>query len=129
MSETYTATGRRKTAVARVWITAGTGDISVNGDAFEDVFTTLTLQGQVLEPLQVTNLKNKFDVRAVIKSGGIHGQADAVKLAIARALIIHDPALRPVLKAAGLLRRDPRAKERKKPGQPGARKRFQFSKR
>ena len=70
MSETYTATGRRKTAVARVWITAGTGEISVNGDAFEDVFTTLTLQGQVLEPLQVTNLKNKFDVRAVTKSGG-----------------------------------------------------------
>ena len=129
MSETYTATGRRKTAVARVWITAGTGEISVNGDAFEDVFTTLTLQGQVLEPLQVTNLKNKFDVRAVTKSGGIHRQADAVKLAIARALIIHDPELRPALKAAGLLRRDPRAKERKKPGQPGARKRFQFSKR
>ena len=129
MSETYTATGRRKTAVARVWITAGTGEISVNGDAFEDVFTTLTLQGQVLEPLQVTNLKNKFDVRAVTKSGGNHGQADAVKLAIARALIIHDPELRPALKAAGLLRRDPRAKERKKPGQPGARKRFQFSKR
>jgi small subunit ribosomal protein S9 len=129
MSETYTATGRRKTAMSRVWITAGTGEISVNGDAFEDVFTTLTLQGQVLEPLEVTNLKNKFDVRAVTKSGGIHGQADAVKLAIARALIIHDPELRPALKAAGLLRRDPRAKERKKPGQPGARKRFQFSKR
>ncbi|MDA7888545.1 30S ribosomal protein S9 [Akkermansiaceae bacterium] len=129
MSETYTATGRRKKAVARVWITAGTGEITVNGEAFEDVFTTLSLQGQVLEPLQVTNLKNKIDVRAVSKSGGIHGQADAVKLAIARALIVHDPELRPDLKAAGLLRRDPRARERKKPGQPGARKRFQFSKR
>ena len=129
MSETYTATGRRKKAVARVWITAGTGEITVNGDAFEDVFTTLTLQGQVLEPLQVTNLKNKIDVRAVSKSGGINGQADAIKLAISRALIIHDPELRPALKAAGLLRRDPRARERKKPGQPGARKRFQFSKR
>ena len=68
MSETYTATGRRKTAVARVWITAGTGEISVNNEAFEDVFTTLTLQGQVLEPLQVTNLKNKFDVRAVTRA-------------------------------------------------------------
>ncbi len=129
MSETYTATGRRKKAVARVWITAGTGEITVNGEAFEDVFTTLSLQGQVLEPLQVTNLKNKIDVRAVSKSGGIHGQADAVKLAIARALIVHDPELRPDIKAAGLLRRDPRARERKKPGQPGARKRFQFSKR
>lgn len=127
--ETFTATGRRKTAVARVWLTAGTGQITVNNESFEEAFPTLTLQGQLLEPLQVTNLKNKFDVRVVSKSGGVHGQADAAKLAIARALILHDPELRPALKAAGLLRRDPRAKERKKPGQPGARKRFQFSKR
>ncbi|MDG2399807.1 MAG: 30S ribosomal protein S9 [Akkermansiaceae bacterium] len=129
MSETFTATGRRKTAVARVWLTAGTGKITINDEPFEDVLTTLTLQGQLLEPLEVTNLKNKFDVKAASRSGGLHGQADAIKLAIARALIIHDPELRPALKAAGLLRRDPRAKERKKPGQPGARKRFQFSKR
>ncbi len=129
MSETYTATGRRKTAVARVWLTAGTGEIVINNDPFEEVLTTLTLQGQLLEPLQVTNLKNKFNVRVVTKGGGLHGQADAAKLAIARALLQHDLELRPVLKAAGLLCRDSRAKERKKPGQPGARKRFQFSKR
>jgi len=129
MSDTFTATGRRKKAVARVWLTAGTGEITINGETFEDVFTTLTLQGQILEPLQITNLKNKFDVKAVSRSGGMNGQADAIKLAISRALIQHDPELRPALKAAGLLRRDPRARERKKPGQPGARKRFQFSKR
>ena len=129
MSDTYTATGRRKTAVARVWLTEGTGEITINEEPFEEVLTTLTLQGQLLEPLQVSNLRNKFNVKAVCKGGGLHGQADAIKLAIARALIVHAPELRPALKAAGLLRRDPRAKERKKPGQPGARKRFQFSKR
>jgi small subunit ribosomal protein S9 len=129
MSDTYTATGRRKTAVARVWMTEGSGEIAINEEPFEEVLTTLTLQGQLLEPLQVTNLRNKFNVKAVSRGGGLHGQADAIKLAIARALIVHDPELRPALKAAGLLRRDPRAKERKKPGQPGARKRFQFSKR
>ena len=129
MSETFTATGRRKKAVARVWITAGTGEIIINNDPFEDVFPTLILQGTVLEPLELTSLKKKFDVKASSHGGGMNGQADAIKLAISRALIQHDPELRPVLKAAGLLRRDPRARERKKPGQPGARKRFQFSKR
>jgi small subunit ribosomal protein S9 len=129
MSETFTATGRRKTAVARVWLTPGTGNITINEDPFEEALPTLTLQGEILEPLQITNLRNKFDIRSVTKGGGTHGQAGALKLAISRALIIADPELRPALKAAGLLRRDPRAKERKKPGQPGARKRFQFSKR
>lgn len=129
MSETFTATGRRKTAIARVWMTPGTGEILINNEPFEDFLTTLSLQGELLEPLQVANLRNKFDVRAVTKGGGVHGQAGAIKLAISRALIQHDAELRPPLKAAGLLRRDPRAKERKKPGQPGARKRFQFSKR
>jgi len=129
MSETFTATGRRKTAVARVWLTPGTGNITINEDPFEEALPTLTLQGEILEPLQITNLRNKFDIKSVTRGGGIHGQAGALKLAISRALIIADPELRPALKAAGLLRRDPRAKERKKPGQPGARKRFQFSKR
>ena len=129
MSETFTATGRRKTAVARVWLTPGTGNITINEEPFEEALPTLTLQGEILEPLQITNLRNKFDVKSVTKGGGTHGQAGALKLAISRALIIADPELRPALKAAGLLRRDPRAKERKKPGQPGARKRFQFSKR
>ena len=129
MSETFTATGRRKTAVARVWLTAGTGEITINGDPFEEVLTTLTLQGTLLEPLEITSLKKQFDVKAISRGGGMNGQADAIKLAISRALILHDAELRPALKAAGLLRRDPRARERKKPGQPGARKRFQFSKR
>lgn len=129
MSETYTATGRRKTAVSRVWLTPGTGNILINEDPFEEALPTLTLQGEILEPLQIANLRNKFDIKAITKGGGINGQAGAIKLAISRALIIADPELRPALKAAGLLRRDPRAKERKKPGQPGARKRFQFSKR
>ncbi len=129
MSENYTATGRRKTAVARVWLTPGTGEITINNQSFEEALPTLTLQGMLLEPLQVSNLKNKFNVKAVSSGGGLHGQADAIKLAIARALLTFDAELRPQLKAAGLLRRDPRAKERKKPGQPGARKRFQFSKR
>ena len=129
MSETFTATGRRKTAVARVWLTPGTGNIFINEDPFEEALPTLTLQGEILEPLQIANLRNKFDIKSVTKGGGTHGQVGALKLAISRALIIADPELRPALKAAGLLRRDPRAKERKKPGQPGARKRFQFSKR
>eukprot|EP00095_Tigriopus_kingsejongensis_P011554 snap_masked-scaffold4463_size5909-processed-gene-0.0 protein:Tk11554 transcript:snap_masked-scaffold4463_size5909-processed-gene-0.0-mRNA-1 annotation:"30s ribosomal protein s9" len=115
--------------MARVWLTVGTGEITINGEPFEEAFPTLTLQGQLLEPLQVVNMRNKFDIKAISRSGGMNGQADALKLAVARALIQHDPELRPALKAAGLLRRDPRARERKKPGQPGARKRFQFSKR
>lgn len=125
----YTATGRRKTAVARAYLTEGSGVIEVNGRGFEEYFATLPLQGEVLEPFQVASLMNKFDVNVVAKGGGLHGQAGATKLAVARALLKVDPELRPALKAAGLLRRDPRAKERKKAGQPGARKRFQFSKR
>lgn len=129
MSDIYTATGRRKTAIARVWLEAGSGNITINGESFEDALPTLILQGTILEPLQVANLRNKFDIKAVTKGGGLNGQADAIKLAISRSLLQFDAELRPTLKAAGLLRRDPRAKERKKPGQPGARKRFQFSKR
>ncbi len=125
----YTATGRRKTAVARAYLTEGSGVIEINGRSFEEYFATLPLQSLVLEPFQVASLVNKFDVRIVSKGGGLHGQAGAAKLAIARSLLLVDPELRPALKAAGLLRRDPRAKERKKAGQPGARKRFQFSKR
>ncbi|MGJ8724928.1 MAG: 30S ribosomal protein S9 [Roseibacillus sp.] len=125
----FTATGRRKTAVARVYLTEGSGKIEINGRGFEEYFATLPLQGLVLEPFQVASLMNKFDVRVTTKGGGLHGQAGAVKLAIARSLLQVDAELRPALKAAGLLRRDPRAKERKKAGQPGARKRFQFSKR
>ena len=131
MSEatTFSATGRRKNAVAHAWITEGTGQITINKRAFEDYLPTLTQQNAVLAPFQIANLLNKFDVRVSTKGGGINGQVGAIRLAVARALIQHDPELRPVLKEALLLRRDPRMKERKKAGQPGARKRFQFSKR
>ena len=129
MSEIFTASGRRKTAVARVTLEAGSGNIVINGEPFEEALPTLILQGTILEPLQLTSLRNKFDIKAYTRGGGSNGQADAIKLAISRALLQFDAELRPPLKAAGLLRRDPRARERKKPGQPGARKRFQFSKR
>ncbi|NIP94856.1 MAG: 30S ribosomal protein S9 [Akkermansiaceae bacterium] len=125
----FTATGRRKTAVARIWLAEGSGKISINGRAFEEYFPTLPLQNQVLAPFQEANLVNKYDVKAVVRGSGLPGQSGAIKLAVARALTQVDPELRGPLKLAGLLRRDPRAKERKKAGQPGARKRFQFSKR
>ncbi len=123
------ATGRRKTAVARVWLTEGTGRIVINGRSFEDYFPTIPFQNEVLAPFQEAALVNKYDVKIVTRGGGLLGQAGAIKLAVARSLIQIDPELRGKLKAAGHLRRDPRMKERKKPGQPGARKRFQFSKR
>jgi len=128
-STTFSATGRRKTANAHVWLTLGTGKIKVNQTIFEDYFPTVSQQNAVLEPFQVSNLVNKFDVTVTVKGGGITGQIGAIKLAVARALIQQDAELRPALKAAQLLRRDPRMKERKKYGQPGARKNFQFSKR
>ena len=123
------ATGRRKNAVAHVWISEGTGSISINGRPFDDYLPTAELQNAILQPFQQTSLVNKFDVKVVASGGGIHGQAGAIRMAIARALNQHDIALRKLLKPAGMLRRDPRMKERKKPGRPGARKRFQFSKR
>ena len=126
---TKNATGRRKTAIARVRIAEGTGQITINGRAFEDYFTTVTLQNQLTVPLQLTNTRQTVDVFANTNGGGITGQVGAIRLGIARALIVQDPAHRPVLKKGGMLTRDPRAKERKKPGRPGARKRFQFSKR
>ena len=128
-SATINATGRRKTAVARVWLTEGTGLITVNHRGFEEYFPTLPLQNDVLAPFQEVSLLKKFDLKVIVSGGGLLGQAGAIKLGVARALIIFDPELRGTLKTAGHLRRDPRMKERKKPGQPGARKRFQFSKR
>ncbi len=124
-----TATGRRKTAVARVWLTEGSGACTINGRHFEEYLPTLPLQNEVLAPFQATNLLNKFDLKVVSRGSGLHGQVGAIRLAVARALTAIDPELRAPLKAAGLLRRDPRMKERKKSGQPGARKQFQFSKR
>ncbi len=131
MSEatTYCATGRRKSSVARVWLTPGTGLITINKRPFEEYVPTITLQNAVLEPFQKSKLVNKFDVKVVVKGGGISGQVGAIRLGISRALCEQDEELRPALKEAGLVRRDPRQKERKKYGQPGARKKFQFSKR
>lgn len=129
MAQEFIATGRRKNAVAQVRMAAGSGKIEVNGKAFEEYFPTIALQTTVLAPLQVVKSASAFDVRINASGGGPVGQAGAARLAIARALIESDANLRPSLKEQGLLTRDPRMKERKKPGQPGARKRFQFSKR
>ena len=124
-----TTTGRRKTAVARVWLSEGTGQITINDRPFEDYLPTVELQNALLTPFQVVSQMNKFDVRAIVKGGGIHAQAVAIRHAIARALTEVNEEYRALIKPHGLLTRDPRMKERKKPGQPGARKRFQFSKR
>ena len=123
------ATGRRKTSVARVRMTAGSGKIDINGRSFEEYFPTAPLQNTVLQALQTVKLANAYDISINATGGGATGQAGAVRLAISRALLQVDMNLRATLKADGLLRRDPRMKERKKSGQPGARKRFQFSKR
>ena len=131
MAETteYLGTGRRKTAVARVRIASGSGKVTVNGRPLENYFVVDTQRMLLLQPLTVTDSINKFDVRVNVVGGGPNGQAGAVRHGIARALSAADANLRPTLKAQGLLTRDPRMKERKKYGQPGARKRFQYSKR
>src|SRR3954447_22818949 len=128
-AQEFIATGRRKEAVARLRMTAGTGKIEINGRSFEEYFKTLPLQNIVLRPFEVSQTVNTFDVKVNAHGGGLNGQAGAVRLAVARALTESNPELRAALKADGLLTRDPRMKERKKSGQPGARKRFQFSKR
>ena len=123
------ATGRRKTASARVRVCQGSGKIKVNGENFEKYFNVEAIRGFILQPLTLTGLGNTLDVCATITGGGKTGQAGALRHGIARALIKFDESLRPVLKNSGMLTRDSREKERKKAGQPGARKRFQFSKR
>ncbi len=121
--------GRRKTAVARVWVKEGSGEVTINGLPFEDYLPTIDLQNSVIAPFQVVNMVNKFDVNVIVKGGGKHAQAIAIRHAISRTLTQFDPENRKVIKPEGFLTRDPRMKERKKPGQPGARARFQFSKR
>ncbi len=125
----YYGTGRRKASVARVWLQPGLGKIEVNARSVDDFFPRQTLKMILSQPLKVVGLDGKYDVIATVNGGGITGQAGAVRLGIARALLHVDQALRTTLKKAGLLTRDPRAKERKKYGQKGARARFQFSKR
>jgi small subunit ribosomal protein S9 len=133
MAETKTneflGTGRRKTAVARVRLASGNGRITVNGRAFDNYFVLETQRAQAAQPLTVTGTAEKVDVRVNVAGGGPNGQADAVRHGIARALLQFDANLRGTLKAEGMLTRDSRMKERKKYGQPGARKRFQYSKR
>ena len=125
----FYATGKRKRSIARVWIKEGNGTLSVNDRNFDDYFTRETLRMIIEQPLELTNSRGKFDIVINVCGGGIAGQADAVKHGLSRALIEYDAELRPALKKAGFLTRDSRMKERKKYGQPGARKRFQFSKR
>jgi small subunit ribosomal protein S9 len=125
----YYATGRRKTSTARVFLRPGTGIITVNHREFERYFPTDALRTQVKRPLAVTETGEKFDVLATVAGGGVNGQAGAVKLGIARALVDYNAELRKALKKDGLLTSDSRIKERKKYGMAGARKRFQFSKR
>ena len=125
----YYGTGRRKTAIARVFLRPGSGDFKVNGRAFEEYFVTPAQRSSAKLPLVSTDSAATFNVIANVSGGGVNGQADAVKLGIARALMLFNAELRKKLKAEGLVSRDSRSKERKKYGQKGARKRFQFSKR
>ncbi len=125
----YGATGRRKSSVARVSLMPGTGQIEVNARPFEQYFSRETDRIFILEPLRLTNMTNKFDIIVKASGGGLTGQAGAFRLGLARALSLCDDAHKSVLKKANCLSRDPRMKERKKPGQKGARKRFQWVKR
>jgi small subunit ribosomal protein S9 len=123
------ATGKRKYAIARAWISPGTGEITVNTRPFDRYFPRPTLRSLIQFPFEVTSLQGKYDVKATLCGGGPTGQAGALRHAISKALVTMNPTLREPLKKEGLLTRDPRVKERKKYGQKGARKRFQYSKR
>jgi small subunit ribosomal protein S9 len=127
--EVINALGRRKTAVARVYLKAGTGNIIINNRDHREYLSTDILRGKVNQPFAITNTLGQFDVKVNVDGGGITGQAEAIRLGISRALVIVNPEHKPVLKPHGVLTRDPRMVERKKPGQKKARKRFQFSKR
>lgn len=123
------AVGRRKTAVARIYVSEGKGNITINERAFESYFPTIQLQNTVKQPLALVGLADKFDIKVNLTGGGFKGQAEALRLAIARALVKYNEEYKSLLRKNGLLTRDPREVERKKPGRPKARKRFQFSKR
>lgn len=127
--EVINTLGRRKTAVARIYLKEGTGIITVNGRDYKEYFPTGTLQYVVTQSLEVAESLGKYDIKVNLDGGGITGQAEALRLAISKALCEINPEFRPPLKAKGLMRRDPRMVERKKPGQKKARKKFQFSKR
>ncbi|MFZ0473324.1 MAG: 30S ribosomal protein S9 [Bacteroidales bacterium] len=127
--EVINAIGRRKAAVARVYLNDGKGQITINDREFKQYFPDEILQYVVLQPLNLLNVADKYDIKVTLDGGGSKGQAEAIRLGISRALIKIDPEFKPKLKAEGFTTRDPREVERKKPGQPKARKRFQFSKR
>ncbi|MCL2028900.1 MAG: 30S ribosomal protein S9 [Deltaproteobacteria bacterium] len=129
MADRFYATGKRKTSVARVWMTAGAGQISINQRPLDDYFGQATLRMVVEQPLDLTNSKGQFNFYILASGGGIAGQAGAIRHGIAKALLEYEPANRAVLKKAGFLTRDARKKERKKYGQKGARARYQYSKR
>jgi small subunit ribosomal protein S9 len=121
--------GRRKTSVARVYLTKGTGKVTVNKKDVKEFFPLALLQAKIQQPFDLTETKDQYDVTVNVQGGGVNGQAEAIRLGIARALVKVSEDFKPVLKADGLMTRDPRMVERKKPGQPKARKKFQFSKR
>jgi small subunit ribosomal protein S9 len=129
MEKQKNAVGRRKEAVTRVFLSKGDGNITVNGKDYKTYFPLVYLQNQVEAPLKITEMSGKYDILINATGGGVKGQAEAAKLAISRALIEVNAELRPTLKAAGMLKRDPRSVERKKPGRKKARRSYQFSKR
>ena len=125
----YYATGRRKTAISRTWITPGSGEIIINNRPVDEYFPIEATREEMIQPFKITNTLGSYDVKATVVGGGIAGQAGAVRHGITRALVSVNPDFRLSLKKAGFIKRDPRVKERKKYGQKGARARFQFSKR
>ena len=128
-AERWYATGRRKESTARVWITPGSGVVTINKRPMETYFGRETLKMILQQPLDIVEMRDKIDIQVNVTGGGLSGQAGAIRHGLTRALMEMDPSMRPPLKAAGFVTRDPRAVERKKYGRPGARKRFQFSKR
>ncbi len=125
----FYATGKRKTSIARVWLTPGEGKIIVNRRSLEEYFSRATSRMVILQPLRLTRTEGQYNISVNVRGGGLSGQADAIKHGISKALLEVNQSLRPTLKKAGFITRDSRIKERKKYGQPGARKRFQYSKR
>lgn len=128
-AEPYYATGKRKSSIARTWLTPGKGEITVNGRSLDDYFKVGTSKIILMQPLALTNKQDTYDIKVRVVGGGTTGQAGAIRHGITKALILAEPDLRAVLKKAGFIRRDARVKERKKYGQKGARARYQFSKR
>ncbi|MCR9172712.1 MAG: 30S ribosomal protein S9 [bacterium] len=127
--EVINTLGRRKTSVARVYLTKGKGNVTVNKRDYKDFFPVAVLQSKIVQPFTLTDTVGQYDVKVNVSGGGINGQVEAIRLGISRALVELDAEFKPMLKEEGLMTRDPRMVERKKPGQPKARKKFQFSKR